>query len=208
MDPQTDFQGALLLGRASAIAKYLLPSWELSNHLPWKEWESAHPDALLEVQATATGNCQRLMSLGRETCALTLLSSSDHVWGWPLARGCCCGVLKTLREPGTFQEPGGIETGQGRNLGSVLGLQSSPGLLWELSPVVDRSVLVATRDVFPLSFCVSCLGTTLSLGGWIRAPSASPAQGSVPAVPRVGIHPGAQHLGTTYQHCSPFSVLS
>lgn len=50
-DPQTEFQGALLLKHAdaSAIAKYPFPSWDLSSHLPWKEWESADPDTLLEV---------------------------------------------------------------------------------------------------------------------------------------------------------------
>lgn len=121
---------------SSTPALSLFPPGSSPIHLPWKKWCEGLLSRLLSsgCKSQQPENCQRLMPV-KGTRALTLLSSSDCVWGWPLAKGCCCcGVLKTHREPGTFQAPAAMaeaKTGQGRGLGSVLGLQSSPGLLWE-----------------------------------------------------------------------------
>lgn len=119
----------------STPALSLFPPGSSPIHLPWRDWSEGPLGWLLSsgCELRQLEACQTLMPV-KGTCALTLLSSSDHIWGWPLARGCCCSVLKTRREPGTFQAPAamaGAGTRQGRDVGSTMGLQSSPGLFQE-----------------------------------------------------------------------------
>lgn len=118
------------------------------------------------------------MPLGRETHALTLLSSSDHVWGWPLARGCCCCVFKTLGEPGTFQELAAI-------VGHRLGKEGIRALCWGCRALLGSFVsaqALLSGEVAQVR-AVKALGTSmallfllcpdatnaLGLGGWVTA---------------------------------------
>lgn len=137
MDPQTDFQGALLIQHAdtSAIAKYPFASWDLSRHLPQK-MRVCSSRCFVKGASHSNRELPKTDAFGKENTCPAPFSSSDRVWGWPLAKGCCCRIFKTLREPGTFQEIAIV--------GHRLGKEGSWALCWDCRAHLGSSVSTLT----------------------------------------------------------------